>query len=113
MKALAFLLAFMTLILSVTPCCVGESHCVEEMAIECTEHSDAEQDTPHPNPPCSPYYACGNCLGFVYQPGSSLTLCFLFFTEQDFNSFYVESLSVSHLHPPQKPPIQIQENIIN
>ncbi|MDN5215886.1 hypothetical protein QQ020_27665 [Fulvivirgaceae bacterium BMA12] len=107
MKALAFLLAFMTLALSVAPCCDGESHCEEEMTIECTEHSDAEQDIPNPDPPCSPFYACGSCLGSVYQPGSALTLSFLSFTEQDFNSFYVESLSGSHLHPPKKPPIQI------
>ena len=107
MKALAFLLAFMTLTLSVMPCCVGESQCMEEMTIECAEHSGADQDTPHPDSPSSPFYACGNCLGFVYQPGSSFMPSFLFSTEQDFNSFYVESLSGSHLHPLKKPPIQI------
>ena len=107
MKVLALLLALMTLLLSVTPCCDGESHCMEEMATECAEHSDAGHDTPDPDPPSSPFYACGSCLGFVYQQTPSLIFCLLSFAEQDFNSFYSENLSGSHLHPPKKPPIQV------
>ena len=107
MKALAFFLAMMTLLLSVTPCCNSENHCVEDVLIECADHCDSEQNTPNPDPPSSPFYACGSCPGFAHLQVLPLSLCYLSFFEQDFNSFYTESLSVSHLHPPNKPPIQI------
>ena len=107
MKILAFLLAMMTLLLSVTPCCDEESNCMGEMKTECAEHCDADQDTRNADPPSSPFYACGTCLGFVYQPDPSFTFSFLSFEEQDYNTFYLENLSSNHLHPPKKPPIQI------
>lgn len=107
MKALAFFLALMTVLLSVTLCCEGEGSCTGEMAMECAEHSDADQDTPDPAPPCSPFYTCGSCLGFVYQSAPSVVFRTLSFTEQDFNSFYTESLYGPYLNPPKKPPIQV------
>ena len=107
-KVLAFFLALLTLLLSMTPCCDGEdSNCMEEIAIECTEHTDTEEGNAHHDQPTSPFYACGSCLGFVNQQVPHLSLNYLSFVEKDFNSFYTESLSVSHLHPPNKPPIQI------
>ena len=109
MKLLAFFLALLTLLLSMTPCCDGEdSHCLEETAIGCTEHADTDEDDTHQDQqPTSPFYACGSCLGFAHLQVPPLSICYLSFFEQDFNSFYTESLSVSHLHPPNKPPIQI------
>lgn len=107
MKVLALLLALMTLLLSMTPCCSGESHCQEETARECAEHHEEDQQMPDAESPCSPFYTCGSCFGFVYQQVSFLASGLLPFTEQDFNSFYTENLSGSYLHPPKKPPIRI------
>ena len=107
MKVLALFLALITLLLSMTPCCDEDSHCMEETATECAEHSDTDQDDADHDRPSSPFYACGSCFGFVYQQASSFVSCCLSFIEQDFNSFYTESFYGSHLHPPNKPPIQI------
>ncbi|MDN5203591.1 hypothetical protein QQ008_19540 [Fulvivirgaceae bacterium BMA10] len=107
MKIMAFSLALITLLFSVAPCCNGESHCEDKVTQECADHCDTDQDMPDTDPPCSPFYTCGACLGFVSQTVSPYIFSHLFFSQGDFNSFYSGSLSASHLHPPLKPPVQI------
>jgi hypothetical protein len=65
MKLPALILALITLILSVSPCCGDDDHCAGNSSIDECEHSDKEREPCDEQGLCSPFYSCGSCTGFA------------------------------------------------
>ncbi|MEN7548816.1 hypothetical protein AAG747_12920 [Rapidithrix thailandica] len=111
MKVMALLLVLITLYLSVIPCCGEDDNCIAEGAIMIGhEHSDdheGEGDMPDADLLCSPFYACGNCLGLTFSSIHSFHFSPGSFSEQNFNGIYRGFLPGSYHSPLLKPPIQI------
>ena len=58
-KLIVYILAFIVLAGSSIPCCAGDN-CQDDF----TTSSSTNQE-PHEKAPCSPFFACGSCAGFV------------------------------------------------
>ena len=64
MKLAVTILALFVLALSVVPCCAQDS-CNDSP--EGTEQTDcSNQGAKDHNCPCSPFFSCGSCTGFVF-----------------------------------------------
>ncbi|WP_128756273.1 hypothetical protein [Leeuwenhoekiella aequorea] len=72
MRFLVILLSFITLFASVTPCCSDESVCDSESTELCGSASG--NDTEKSHLPCSPFFNCGSCSGFIVLNSGSLNL---------------------------------------
>ncbi|MBN7813039.1 hypothetical protein J0A68_18945 [Algoriphagus sp. H41] len=74
MKIFSLVLGIFVLLMAVVPCCSAEDTCAES---ECTgeELHGADEDFGHERP-CSPFFSCGTCLGFVEAGGAVLPLGF-------------------------------------
>ncbi len=105
MKFTALLLAFATLVLSLSPCCVEENACVEKAEIECSEHHDEKKSNKERHS-CSPFYACGTCIGFT---SGSIAFEFIVVPHKENlqNSFYAFFTSKGFDFQPLKPPRRI------
>ncbi|MEO9894317.1 DUF6660 family protein [Aurantibacter sp.] len=70
MKYISFLLAIYILALAIRPCC-EDSNCTEDDSYQTTQvtdnhfNQDNDENKEHKGI-CSPFYACGNCVGFTF-----------------------------------------------
>lgn len=94
----------MVLILSISPCCSESENCLRDDLVEknCENHKSGEEDESHL--PCSPFYSCGNCMGFTF--GSKILFEFTFIAQNtsQVNDFYLDYVSVGFSILPLKPP---------
>jgi hypothetical protein len=75
MKLFFYLFSLYILVLAGIPCQADDDCCVDEIAMNAA-HSPVNKTDKHPGypGPCSPFFACGACHGFVV-PTFGLTLC--------------------------------------
>lgn len=64
MKRLLYLLPLYILLLSGIPCKADDGCCAEETNAAAGQHRDQLPDE-KPTLPCSPFFACGACHGFI------------------------------------------------
>jgi len=72
-KFIALFLAFIVVMLTITPCCAveeSEGHTHETMKNE--KHQCDEQDGDCYSD-CSPFYVCGTCIGFTFTTQQLIT----------------------------------------
>ncbi|MFD2147885.1 DUF6660 family protein [Mucilaginibacter antarcticus] len=69
-KFLCTILTFMVLLLTVKPCCAD--NCADETSISKTEQNSTSP-TEKECAGCSPFFACGTCVGFVVHKLVQLT----------------------------------------
>jgi len=62
---MAYILTFLTLLLSAVPCCQKEDHCDESEHEVSQSIMSSGDDCPESDGPCSPFYACGSCPGCI------------------------------------------------
>jgi hypothetical protein len=58
-KLVVFILAFIVLAGSSIPCCAGDN-CQEDFTTSASTNQGSDEKSP-----CSPFFACGSCAGFV------------------------------------------------
>ncbi len=63
MRTLILTLSIITLFSSVFPCCFTEQFCDSASFEICDDTSQSDHDVDHL--PCSPFFSCGNCTGFI------------------------------------------------
>ncbi|MFI8380026.1 hypothetical protein [Leeuwenhoekiella sp. NPDC079379] len=73
MRILILTLSIVTLLASVFPCCLTDRFCDSEPVEICDDTPQNDQDSDHL--PCSPFFSCGNCTGFIISP--SYTISFI------------------------------------
>ncbi|RTE55368.1 hypothetical protein EHW67_02010 [Arenibacter aquaticus] len=68
MKLVSFLLAVYIVGLAIRPCC-QDSYCSDgdtcQLELVDSHHGEQHQDSEHQGS-CSPFYTCGNCVGFTF-----------------------------------------------
>ncbi|WP_026969127.1 hypothetical protein [Algoriphagus terrigena] len=74
MKFFSLIIGAFVFYLSVMPCCEADDSCVAlhdgiEETLPVDHDTEAES-------PCSPFYSCGTCFGFVAERAVDLTLIF-------------------------------------
>ncbi len=69
MKALAFLLSLLILLLSGVPCCGSDAQCGDAISGVSRTDADPHNEEPLSKGPCSPFYTCGTCVGFIEAIG--------------------------------------------
>jgi hypothetical protein len=90
MKVFSLILGLFVLLMTVTPCCSGEESCTEsELASESSDGS--AEDLGH-ELPCSPFFSCGSCIGFVQKEGIGFLFDFsLELISKEYQTFYLAS----------------------
>ncbi|WP_139307907.1 DUF6660 family protein [Pontibacter flavimaris] len=58
MKVVTVILALLTMVLSVSPCCASDN-CATEVSTGQTDRHEDEANA------CSPFYSCSSCIGFT------------------------------------------------
>ena len=72
MKQLLYLFSFYILLLSCLPCKADDGCCAEEAGVVAAQHKEPLPDQ-REKLPCSPFFACGACHGFII-PETTLSL---------------------------------------
>jgi hypothetical protein len=64
MRRLLYLFSLYILLLSGIPCKADDGCCVDEISATSAQHKNSFPDQ-RPALPCSPFFACGACHGFI------------------------------------------------
>jgi len=67
MKRLLYLLPLYILLLSAMPCQADDGCCIDEAINTAAHHRNSLPDN-NTGLPCSPFFACGACHGFIVPP---------------------------------------------
>ncbi|WP_340065738.1 DUF6660 family protein [Ascidiimonas aurantiaca] len=106
-KYVAVLLSFWVLCLSLVPCFEGNDPVKHEMHdTGCDDHPDEEKGC-CTDAPCSPFYNCNSCTGFVSHTGSVTAGAIVYIFKEATPLYYHLPKSVGHLRPILKPPIPV------
>ncbi|WP_266203326.1 DUF6660 family protein [Pontibacter kalidii] len=80
MKVVTVILALLTLVLSVSPCCISDN-CATEVKTEQADHPEDAADA------CSPFYSCSSCIGFTLADTTAETASLITPTHNLFAEF--------------------------
>ena len=104
MNFISLSLIFLVITLSISPCCTESDNCLNDTEINCENHEQEERESAHL--PCSPFYSCGNCLGFFFEEKNEFKFIIFFSDNNQKKSFYLDYMSVGYniilLKPPKR-----------